>query len=526
MHRRCLPARHARAAASLGPRRCLSANQQLQQRQPAAGNSSPPESDEGAQITVIGALVNGSAALLKAAAGVASSSPSLIADAGHSLSDLLSDGVTLWALAQSKKPACSTHPYGRGKYEAVGASVTAAMITSTGLGVGFHAVSGLSEALSGLPPVEPTAMAGAAAAAIAGVLAKEALYRETLRIGLATRSPALLANAWHHRSDALSSVVALVGIGGTACGLPVLDSIGGVVVAGMVTKVGLEMGLDNFGQLTDASVEEDVLQRISSLAADDADVRGVASVRCRRLGPYLHAELRLQVAFGLSVSAAQQIATKAKLRVLQQMADVAEVTVSLDAEAPLLDGAPGYGGSLVVGRQVVDQIGQLMRSPAEIEADVRAAMVRWSQLPRQTRVEAAGATAGDQLTRATARQALWGLSHTLVHWRSRDACSGAIVEASLVLDPETRLRDAHGLARDLREVVLRAVPDVHEIDLHLELFDGSDRCPASVGAVQAAEELPPHFRLEPRSELHQEVCDTCTARLSHQRSRAVYESPS
>ena len=287
----------------------------------------------GQRITVIGAAVNGVNALIKAAAGYAAGSPSLIADAGHSLSDLLSDGVTLWALVQSQKPASSSHPYGRGKYEAVGASVTAAMIVSTGVGVGVHAVSGLSEVLvANTPPVDTPAMVAAAFVAALGVLSKEALYRETLRIGLATRSPALLANAWHHRSDALSSVVALGGVAGAACGVPALDSLGGVLVAAMVTRAGAEMAVESFAQLTDASVEEEVVEQIRELAADDADVLGAASVRCRRLGPSLHSELRLQVPFGLSVSAAQQVATKAKLRVLRAMPEVAEVTVSLDAE--------------------------------------------------------------------------------------------------------------------------------------------------------------------------------------------------
>lgn len=451
----------------------------------SGGGAALSEEGEGERITVIGAAVNGGAAVLKAGAGFASGSPSLIADAGHSLSDLLSDGVTLWALAQSKKPASASHPYGRGKYEAVGAMVTSAMIVSTGVGVGVHALSGLVDILSvGAPPIESGPMAAAAATAVVGVLAKEALYRETLRIGLATRSPALLANAWHHRSDALSSVVALGGIGGAVCGLPVLDSLGGVVVAAMVSKVGIEMAFENFGQLTDASVEDEVLEKISALAAGDADVVGVASVRCRRLGPYLHAELRLQVPFGLSISAAQQVATKAKLRVLEEMPEIAEVTVSLDAETPQLGSAGSFGPpKLVVGKQINPRMDQLMRSPAEIEADVRVAMVRWSELDAP---ELSGTVSG---------AALWGLSHTLVHWRARGACSGAIVEASLILDPKTSVHDAHRLAGDLRESVLRAVPDVHEIDLHLELFDGSASSPVSVADVIARDALPPLLQL-------------------------------
>ena len=282
------------------------------------------------------------------------------------------------------------------------------MIVATGVGIGTNAVSGLSEALLSAPPsIDPTAMGLAAAAAVAGVLSKELLYRETLRIGLEMRSPALIANAWHHRTDAWSSLVALGGLGGSWCGVPVLDSIGGVVVAAMVTRVGLQMAIENFDQvrrrgsgagaaacvgageaacvgagvwarmrdtchahahvcagvrpckpilyaaplahtvprpsqlstccplsqlpptlllathsptsrplshlpptqLTDAAVDDELLGQIQRrLVADDADALGTTALRCRRLGPYLHVESRLTVPFGLSVSAAQQVA--------------------------------------------------------------------------------------------------------------------------------------------------------------------------------------------------------------------------
>ena len=232
-------------------------------RRPLCTAAASSTTGDGVRITKIGAAVNGGAALAKGVAGWAAGSPSLVADAGHSLSDLLSDATTLWALDQARKPASSSHPYGRGKYEAVGASITAAMIVGTGVGIGVHSVSGLSELiLHGPPPVDPTTMGLAAAAACAGVLAKELLYRETYRIGLEIRSAALLANAWHHRTDAWSSLVALGGIGGAVCGLPVLDSLGGVVVAAMVTRIGFVMGVENFGQLTDASVEDDILRQV------------------------------------------------------------------------------------------------------------------------------------------------------------------------------------------------------------------------------------------------------------------------
>ena len=400
-----------------------------------------------------------------------SGSSALVADAGHSLSDLLSDACTLWALDQARKPATSEHPFGRGKYEAVGASFTAAMIISTGLGIGFHSATSLYEMILNAPPqVDSTTMAIAGATAFAGVLAKEWLYRETMRIGVEIRSPALIANAWHHRSDAWSSLVALGGIGGTLYGLPVLDPIGGVVVAVMVTKIGVEMGLENLSQLTDASVEDELLEQIAKLLADDPDVVATSALRCRRLGPYLHVDSRVQVAFGLTVSAAQQVATKAKLRVLEGMPEVAEVTISLDVE-PSLSSKPSFGGAGGTPAPYVT----MMRSPAEIEADVRRAIS------------------------ATKFDALWGVSHSHVHWRSREACSGAIVEMNLVLDPSISLHQAHKLASELRESAMRAVPGLIDVDLHAELFDGAAGCHVDLGTISSPddERLPVGMRLRP-----------------------------
>ena len=166
-------------------------------------SSSTASVDDGHRITKVGAAVNGGLALAKGVAGYAAGSSALVADAGHSLSDLFSDACTLWALDQARRPATSVHPYGRGKYEAVGASATAAMVVSTGLGIGFHAATSLYDIILSAPPqVDPVTMSIAGAAACVGVLAKEWLYRETMRIGVEIRSPALIANAWHHRSDA------------------------------------------------------------------------------------------------------------------------------------------------------------------------------------------------------------------------------------------------------------------------------------------------------------------------------------
>jgi divalent metal cation (Fe/Co/Zn/Cd) transporter len=304
----------------------------------AAGKKQKREDQElwaAHRITWIGAGVNLGSAAAKAVAGVAAASPALLADAAHSLSDLLSDGVALWATKAARRPVSRHTPYGSGKFEALGAVGCSGMILAAGLSVGFHSLSCLPPALAPLlppdaftwlphdlipspPPTEAiSGYAGlsreqwfGAAAAASGLVAKEVLYRETLRIGNEIRSATLLANAWHHRTDAFSSVVAGVGLLGGALGVPVLDPAAGLIVAGMVTRVGIQMGRDNIAELTDThAVDEGTLKAIEALAlAEDGEALGVTGLRARRLGPAgLSVELRLQVPFHLSVSAAQQV---------------------------------------------------------------------------------------------------------------------------------------------------------------------------------------------------------------------------
>lgn len=143
-----------------------------------------------------------------------------------------------------------------------------------------------------------------------------ALRRLASRLGTAARSP-------DHRTDALSSFVALGGLVGSGLGFPALDSVAGLAVAAMVTRVGVEMGYSAIQELVDSQVEPETIERVKALIGSSPDVVSTTHVRGRKLGPWLAFDLRMQVPFAVSVSAAKQIATKAKLRVLENMPEVA-----------------------------------------------------------------------------------------------------------------------------------------------------------------------------------------------------------
>lgn len=447
-------------------------------------------------ITLLGVGVNLAAAIGKGVAGMYVGSSGLIADAGHSVSDLFSDAVTLFVVNHARVPATHSTPWGLGKLEAVGAGVCALLITGTGVAVGAHSIVELSAhvlpAAAALPaagaalsesavsgaaavaeaaaavPASEGALLGGAAAAIGGIVSKEWLFRETRRIALRARSATMLANAWHHRSDALSSVIALGGLCGTAAGVPVLDSVAGIAVAVIIGRAGVEMGMSAVLELIDTQVEPDLLERLRELLLSDPDALCVSHLRGRKLGPAIAVECRLQVPFSLSVSAAQQVATKAKLRVLGAMPEVCDVLVSLDAEPPA---RTGFDNTIVVGSTVDPSEHELMRSPRAIEADVRAALAS-AELAHGER--------------------LWGLSHSIVHWETKR--SGAIVEASLIVDPAMSVHDAHELAHTAHDATLRAVPDLLDVDLHLELYE------KSAHYLKSADDVPRELRLPSRAE--------------------------
>ena len=253
----------------------------------------------------MGAVSNVVLAALKATAGVAASSPAMIADSAHSLSDLLSDAVSLWALRAARVPADEDHPYGHGKFEAVGSACVGSLLLVAGGGIGVHAVQA---ALSVSEPVGSlSAQLGAAGVAVLSVGVKETLFRQTLSVGKEVRSSTIVANAWHHRSDALSSIVALAGLVGSIGGVSFLDPLAGVVVSAMIVKEGASVSRRALRELTDSQVDEALLVSVEAAARTIGEVAHLSHLRGRVLGPHLLIDLRISVDPSMSASVAQQV---------------------------------------------------------------------------------------------------------------------------------------------------------------------------------------------------------------------------
>ena len=257
----------------------------------------------------------------KGVVGVTANSSALIADAVHSLSDIVADLVALATLRVSRLPADREHPYGHGKYEPIGALCVSSMLVAAGGGLVWHSILLVQS-------MEAVAVPGVAALwiSVAAIGLNEALFHITLKAGQKSRSKTVIANAWHHRSDAMSSVVAMAGIGGAMVGFPMLDPLAGGAVGLMIAKTGSEMVWESVRDLTD-SQDEEVLQK---LEATIVAVPGVASckyVRHRRMGPYQVVDAHVLVHQELSVSAASHVVAKCRAAVRIEMPDVTEMMV-------------------------------------------------------------------------------------------------------------------------------------------------------------------------------------------------------
>jgi len=294
-------------------------------------------------VTWLGAGVNVLLTAFKAYAGVVSHSAAMIADAVHSLSDLMSDVVTLISMRLARLPPDDDHGYGHERFETVGAMFVGAMLLAAAWGLGETALASLRVAVPlalttpGIPGVfavgpvassfvQPgqwlAACAGNIAlwAAATSIVAKEALYRGTMLVAKRLRSPALRANAWHHRSDAMSSVVALVGIFAAAVGGPRLafcDGLAAAVVALMLGAMGFRISLEALAELTDTVDEADLRAVRESVQGIDG-IHSVERSRGRLVAGALVVDVDVVAEDeDLSASASARLAERARLAILQ-----------------------------------------------------------------------------------------------------------------------------------------------------------------------------------------------------------------
>ncbi len=270
--------------------------------------------------------------------GILAKSQGLIADGIHSLSDLVADFVVLLASHHSQKDADEDHPYGHQRFETAASLVLGGLLLAVGVGMLWSAFRKL-EAPETVQTVHVLALWVAGGA----LIAKELLFRYMLSVAKRVKSSMLVANAWHARSDAASSLVVGLGIIGNLAGYPILDPIAALIVGFMVAKMGWSFSWDAMHDLMDRAVDEQEVAAIRQTLTDTPGVCSVHDVRTRKMGDMIVVDAHIEVNASISVEAGHDIAVVARQRVLQRHRVLNLMTHVDPWRRPDLDHAPRAG---------------------------------------------------------------------------------------------------------------------------------------------------------------------------------------
>ena len=267
----------------------------------------------GARSTWISVGVNVCLTLTQVSIGILSRSQGLIADGIHSLSDLVADFVVLFAGHHSKKGADDDHPYGHQRFETAASLALGALLLGVGVGMLWSAFRKLEE-----PDTVQKVHVMALWVAGGALIAKELLFRYMLSVAKRVKSSMLVANAWHARSDAASSLVVAIGIIGNLAGYPILDPIAALIVGFMVSRMGWSFGWDALRDLMDRAIDDEEAQAIRRTLVETPGVRSVHDLRTRKMGDMIVVDAHLEVEASITVEAGHDIAVLARQRVLER----------------------------------------------------------------------------------------------------------------------------------------------------------------------------------------------------------------
>ncbi len=279
------------------------------------------------RVALVGMAVNLLLTIAQLIGGIWAHSQALIADAIHTLSDLLGDIVVLFASHHAAKDADEDHPYGHGRIETVATVVLGLLL---GVVAAFIFYSAIERLFGHTPLVMPSATAmGFAALAIIG---KEALYQYTIYVAKRIQSPMLKASAWHHRSDAISSILVLIAIGGAQLGYPWLDAVAAIMVALMIFYMALQLILESTSELMDAGLAPEQVQEIRDYINSLNGVESLHFLRTRRMAGQVLADVHIQVDGRLSVSEGHYIGEAVLYKLKRQFPMISDVVVHIDPE--------------------------------------------------------------------------------------------------------------------------------------------------------------------------------------------------
>lgn len=292
-------------------------------------------------VTLTGSAVNAVLILLKFIAGFVGRSSAMVADAVHSLSDFISDVIVLVFVKIAGKPRDKGHDYGHGKFETLATAIIGILLAFVGIGLMVNGVEAVIRSIHGQQLERPTMLA--LVVAIVSIVSKEWLYRYTIKAGNRLNSQAVVANAWHHRSDAVSSLGTLIGIAGAmflGSKWRILDPIAAIIVSGFIIKSGYDILKPCIGELLEASLPEEKEQKIVSLVMGVPGIRFVHNLRTRRIGNGIAVDLHAKMDGNLSLSQAHEKATAAEKAIRREFGSNAIINIHMEPYHETVKPAP------------------------------------------------------------------------------------------------------------------------------------------------------------------------------------------
>ncbi|MFR9069573.1 Ferrous-iron efflux pump FieF [uncultured Clostridium sp.] len=281
--------------------------------------------DEANKVTIQSIIWNVVLTVIKIFSGIVGKSNAMIADGLHSASDIISSVGVLIGNKVAKAPNDKEHNYGHEKAETLVSFLLSILLIVVSLKIGFNAL----KSLFNLDRVQvPTLLP--LVVSIISIAIKEYQYRITIKVANKINSPSLKADAWHHRSDALSSIAAFIGIGGALLGFKALDPIASIAVALFVAKVGFDILKDSANELMDYSIDEDQEKQIVNIAENTDGVINLGEIRTRKHGATAYVDLTICVNKNLTVFEGHEIATKLEKRIIKEMQFVKGITVHVE----------------------------------------------------------------------------------------------------------------------------------------------------------------------------------------------------
>lgn len=277
-------------------------------------------------VTLVGLVLDAVLGISKVVVGFLYNSYALIADGIHSFSDVASDIMVLVLFRISREEPDEDHPYGHERFETLGAVILGSVLIALAGALAWEALQRVWQSVHSIPgwPV--------LVVAVFAVLSKEWIYHYTLRVGRAVRSDLLVANAWHSRTDALSSIIVLIGASGAMLGYPWLDAVAACGIAVIVAKIGWHLAWDNVKELVDTAMPLEKQRHLREVAEATEGVESVNAIKSRRMGSDFLLDIHLQVDPQVSVSEGHEIGVRAEHRLLEAVPEVREVTFHIDAE--------------------------------------------------------------------------------------------------------------------------------------------------------------------------------------------------